>query len=1508
MYSPSNGEKKIEILKQDVNPITKSHPKFNTVANIAPKVLPTWYRKYRSSYKQFYSGQPFTENLRPDPFLESYRQSRKIEQQGERYVFTGPQSSYNTIDKVNMLLRDSTNPGTKIDRKTLDRAIEKTVDEFKNVNIRPVTYNDVLSSRQFLKNRRHDVGFSGIGFADKFELANNPAFRQYARRFDNSNAKATYKLFWKTETLKKNKAELVPRIIYGTNVEAEMMERQSFQPFVSSLKHRRWNTPSKIGISNQEFPRLYARHNFDKGWLGIAIDFSKQDRYMPQPIMDARKRVLTRIASLQGVDQRAINHIARSVDKTSSYYVVTPTGEVVELSSGHPSGLYLGAEGNTINHRIIHNYVDIKHGFTNLKKVDSQYGDDALRSLPPKNPLTRKYLSSRSKLFDTIKNDLGLQTTVDMWGEHPLNHHEPAFLRRKFINNPIGPGVIPKFDEDRVRNKWLIPHVSVKTAQDSFDRSLGYLMLCGGNKPLFDEIRSYMHHIGSRPDVNQPKLFNNLTYNNLIKNYYRPHGHIDPHSREYVDYETFAHVSHQGGFPMSVAIPSGEGKTWLKTNFPRLFADHDDFITGKNRREVDRLTVEAKRTNDWTAVNELNKSLVPRNLNKVLLTWSPQTSPDGYLFGGQFLLDHPTNIRENLGNRASLASSKRMNTFYYPDFTSRNKDILAMVPDTLFRRKFNPFVATNRFYLDESLPRSQERLHKVRSQHPMIKAGALSNMTTNATERSIEKQKEEKHFKTQKRSKTPRPTLGEFTKHEKALINEFKDENTFISSLSLPSPAMAIYYSEMGKDRFPSDIDGYRGFLRHVLGPTFHIFATDRPTEYNTMFKLWQEELETFPPREPQSSPRWQDYVYRENVLEDTLKAYVNSDPDLQHLMLQAGDVETNPGPIYKHLEQTMCHNIGVVQTWSLNDSDENLSYKAALLENLQKPIMRQTYAPKIAIEDDEETFEYPISHVVHKPDNDKLPLESALIGGHTRNWKLEQVWNVLVREFHEQGYIMANWTIEKCRSFRPSFIRKINTAETAAYRVIAGRKFAGRAQNPMRRAGLLASKHRSRLGNLYRHTVVQEEQPVYNPKVLKRVVERNSLKFVPAELPDRIFTVPTADHVHKEWEVNHTILSEMSCYVTYGERRTTTVPQGLCPNVRGILLPSTGVLKTEDFPPVLDTRKHSFRPFNYISCSFPGCQVRKYNFPTLKRINGQCEFTNSCRPGSALCAAHYDGLHTMELMKTYVHTTVLRCHIRGNVYKSFPVATHRSDKRGDAFLEEWRDMGIPYKKFTAERKKIADEHFSGNLECIGMVGLLPAKETSIQVPKILRDCDLLRGNDSLTFIVQSIFTNPVSRIEPDLPDATVSEIKALKILHNNYYSELTSVNPKTETLLPERELSVLEKTVPQVPLLNDRDRFAIEAMSKPSFANLIRQCSNSTEIAISVGRLQGVIPKDSFIGLICDRFEGNIDAFETFANDIEALEEEEEAEDDDYQSRRSDEEIEDDDSDDDDVSDCGSE
>jgi hypothetical protein len=471
-------------------------------------------------------------------------------------------------------------------------------------------------------------------------------------------------------------------------------------------------------------------------------------------------------------------------------------------------------------------------------------------------------LNSREKLFGTIKEDLGLQTTVDMWGEKALNHHEPAFLRRSFIPNPTGPGVIAKFDSERVLNKWLTPHVIVRTPQDSFDRSLGYLMLSGGDQQLFDTIHNYMDHLKSTEDIRVPSLYTNMDRNNLIINYYRPHGKIDPRAREYVDYETFTHVSHQGGFPLAIAIPSGEGKTTLKAKHPKLFADHDDFIMGKNKVTQTKLIDEAKSTGDWTKVNAFNRSVVPKNLNKVLLTWSPSTTPDGFLFSGAFMLDKATAERENLANRSHLANRKRLDTYFYPNFHSRDQDILAMVPDTLFHRRHNPFVATNKFYLDPTLPRSEERKFKVLPQHPelpenRLRAYGMGPLNSRSRRRS---------------HRSNANIIAEILKHDPPTINRFDEFRTFGDIIrTVESGAEPASY-----------------VIADVLKSKLRIPYSQAEIILNKL---------DAPQVIRKTSPYYRTFL--EQVLE-----VVKPDPKTD--LTRHGDVEKNPGPIYGSIHRLL--------------------------------------------------------------------------------------------------------------------------------------------------------------------------------------------------------------------------------------------------------------------------------------------------------------------------------------------------------------------------------------------------------------------------------------------------------------------------------------------------------------------------------------------------------------------------------------------------------------------------
>ncbi|QHD64758.1 RdRp [Plasmopara viticola lesion associated yadokari virus 1] len=411
----------------------------------------------------------------------------------------------------------------------LNKAIDLTVAQYSPLTFKEMSYEQVIASQQFLKNRKHDMGLAGGNYNDKFELASTPSFKAYQKKFENSTKPSTFKLFWKTENLKESKAKFVPRLIFGSSLESEITERRQFQHFSKEMARLRWSIPSKIGISNVEFGKLYKHHRFHQNYSAIAVDYSAQDTKMPQPIIDARNRVMARLAQQQGLPPHAINRIVAAGKHVENFFALTPTGEVFLLKSGVPSGLYLGAEGNTLNHSIIGNYLDLKMTLANAgitsKHVDSRYGDDWLRSLAP-NRQNRHFLNSRDKFFSFVKNDLGMATTVDLWGDKPLDHHEPAFLRRSFTEFKIDHKkiVVPKFDSVRTLQKWVTPHSLVLSPQDSFDRSLGFLLLSGADKKNYGIIRQYMDSLVANYDIKVPDLYTNMSLHSLTKDYYTNFG------------------------------------------------------------------------------------------------------------------------------------------------------------------------------------------------------------------------------------------------------------------------------------------------------------------------------------------------------------------------------------------------------------------------------------------------------------------------------------------------------------------------------------------------------------------------------------------------------------------------------------------------------------------------------------------------------------------------------------------------------------------------------------------------------------------------------------------------------------------------------------------------------------------------------------------------------------------------------------------------------------------------
>ncbi|CCD33025.1 RNA dependent RNA polymerase [Aspergillus foetidus slow virus 2] len=529
MYTPSAlSENTIDLNSIRLPKSITKHPKFNSDLRL-PRQLPI---HYGSKDTRSWS------NDRRDPFLTPYLLQKKLAVLEKRpvgdqlksfgsdpFVYVGSNTRYVHKDKLAYVLRSWHND-SRLDRKTLDKAIDLTVQQYLSVKLKPMTYREVISSQQFLKNRTHDTGFSGIGFKDKFDLATTPSFVAFTDKFEKSkNHSATFKLFWKTEALKESKASFVPRLIFGGSIESEIVERKQFQHFSKNLKDSRWNTPSEIGISNIEFQRLYKHHNFHKGWKALAVDYSKQDIKMPRSIIDARTRVLAHLSQLSGYSIHDVNKVVNASKKVSSFNALTPTGEVFHLDTGVPSGLYLGAEGNTLNHSIIGNYLDLRLGFVPHKTVDSRYGDDWLRSLKPTRQNLR-YLSRGEELFRIVDKELGMQTTVDLWGETPLNHHEPSFLRRSFTEWTIDGKrqVVPIFEADRTLQKWSMPHSIVSTPQDSFDRSLVFDVVWSHPRP-YGLIRNYMDQlILNHPEIKVPDVYKSMTLTSLTKDYYTPSG------------------------------------------------------------------------------------------------------------------------------------------------------------------------------------------------------------------------------------------------------------------------------------------------------------------------------------------------------------------------------------------------------------------------------------------------------------------------------------------------------------------------------------------------------------------------------------------------------------------------------------------------------------------------------------------------------------------------------------------------------------------------------------------------------------------------------------------------------------------------------------------------------------------------------------------------------------------------------------------------------------------------
>jgi len=113
-----------------------------------------------------------------------------------------------------------------------------------------------------------------------------------------------------------------------------------------------------------------------------------------------------------------------------------------------------------------------------------------------------------------------------------------------------------------------------------------------------------------------------------------------------------------------LVIPSGEGKTTLKTKYPNLFVDHDDLHQPATWLP---LLKAARATNKWDPVTTYNihcvESARDQIAGKIVLTWGKGQVPSYCCYLGTFILTSPTKIRSNVQNRQSLGVTPATNTF-----------------------------------------------------------------------------------------------------------------------------------------------------------------------------------------------------------------------------------------------------------------------------------------------------------------------------------------------------------------------------------------------------------------------------------------------------------------------------------------------------------------------------------------------------------------------------------------------------------------------------------------------------------------------------------------------------------------------------------------------------------------------------------------------------------------------------------------------------------------------------
>jgi hypothetical protein len=130
----------------------------------------------------------------------------------------------------------------------------------------------------------------------------------------------------------------------------------------------------------------------------------------------------------------------------------------------------------------------------------------------------------------------------------------------------------------------------------------------------------------------------------------------------------------------AIAIPSGGGKTTLAGAHKDIFYDHDDFVDLEYVLEmVDK--------QDWRTLNLYHK-LAHLPIDKVLLTWSPDTAPDTRAVAYISLVTNPSGIRANAANTAHLWADYPSHIAEFSTYEQQTSAALAIAGKLLEKRAF----------------------------------------------------------------------------------------------------------------------------------------------------------------------------------------------------------------------------------------------------------------------------------------------------------------------------------------------------------------------------------------------------------------------------------------------------------------------------------------------------------------------------------------------------------------------------------------------------------------------------------------------------------------------------------------------------------------------------------------------------------------------------------------------------------------------------------------------------